>query len=268
MDISEQRTREQREKELQSSLDRAKRMESIGLLASGVAHDLNNILGPIVGYPDIILDKLDHDSSIRLDVLDMQDSARRAAALIKDLLTLSRRGVYKTESLDIQEVIRKYLQSASHKILLKSNASSTVTFNECPEELIVDVSPSHFTQVLMNLIINAFEAMPDGGSCTISVARKQLDKPIAAYERIQSGHYAVLSIKDTGTGIAETDIEHIMEPFFSKKQLGRSGSGLGLAVVYGVIKDFHGYIDVQSEPGQGTEFILYLPLLDTPCETV
>ncbi|MBN1268426.1 MAG: PAS domain S-box protein, partial [Kiritimatiellae bacterium] len=259
-DITERRRAEERERNLQARLTRAERMESLGVLAGGVAHDLNNILGPIVAYPDLILQDLPADSTVRADVLEMQVAAQRAGVIIQDLLTLARRGSYHTEPVSLNAVIESYLHSASMKDLKLRHPNVVLeTRPDTRTEPIMGSVP-HLTQVLMNLVINAFEAMPHGGHVTISTMPETLPRPYTGYEKIEEGPYSVLCVEDTGPGIPPQDIEHIFEPFFTRKELSHSGSGLGLSVVYGVTKDLHGYVDIRSSLGHGTRFALYFPI--------
>jgi len=250
----------EREKELQARLARAERMESLGLLAGGVAHELNNILGPVVAYPDIMLSEMPADSRLREDLIEIRDSSQCAAAVILDLLTLARRGAHRTNPVHLNEVIQNCLNAAAFGQLKDSHPHVSIEVKLHDEELRIMGSAPHLTQVFMNLLLNAFEAMPHGGNLRISTLATYLDRPVGAYDEIDEGDYVVLSVKDSGSGIADEDIERVFEPFYTSKKMGRSGSGLGLAVVYGVVKDFEGYIDVQSELGQGTEFNLYFPV--------
>jgi PAS domain S-box-containing protein len=258
-DISERKAAREREAELQLKLSRARRMESLGLLAGGVAHDLNNILGPIVAYPDLIIEQLPKGSPIRADVLDIQEAAKRAAAVIQDLLALARRGTYETRAVHWHEIIEQYLRSVDYREL-KSRMSAIEVDTDLDSGIpMVAGSQAHLHQVLMNLVINAFEVLDAGGTVTIKTSHQVIKAPVAAYEMIDVGDYVVLEVADTGPGIKPSDLEHIFEPFFTKKKLGRSGSGLGLAVVYGIVKDLGGFVDVQSSAGKGTRFVLYLP---------
>jgi PAS domain S-box-containing protein len=260
IDISELKEREEREKELQGKLARAERMESLGLLAGGVAHDLNNILGPIVGYPDLILKHLEPDHPVRNDILEMQTAATRAGTIIQDLLTLARRGHLKTEAVDLNKVVMSYLASPGFKELKGRFPNVALDTNLEPNTKPIMGSVPHLSQVVMNLVMNAFEAMPHGGKTTLTTSLVRLNRPLSGYERIEEGEYVVLRARDTGPGIETSDLEHIFDPFFTRKKMGRSGSGLGLSVVFGVVKDLQGFVDIHSQIGHGTEFILYFPL--------
>jgi PAS domain S-box-containing protein len=247
-------------RELEEQLERARRMESLGTLAGGVAHDLNNILGPMVAYPDLILEALPEDTPVRDDILQVQSSAERAAAVVQDLLALARRGVYQMMPLNLNQVVEAYLGSASLAELSVRHPQVSVDVDLDPKLLNTMGSAPHLSKVLMNLVANAFEAMPHGGRLTIGTSCQSLDRPHAGYEYVEAGDYVMLWVGDTGVGIEEGDLPRIFEPFYTKKEMGRSGSGLGLAVVYGVAHDHKARIDLATAVGKGTEFALYFPV--------
>ncbi|KAA3615520.1 MAG: response regulator [Calditrichaeota bacterium] len=259
-EITQRKKAEKREHDLQKRLDRSRRMESLGILAGGVAHDLNNILGPVVGYPDLILSELPDDSPIRPDLEAIHSSALRAAAVIQDLLALARRGNYQLTVISIKDLVYSYLTSP--EFIEKQMVHNSI-------DLITDIAPNtpgakasevHLRQVLMNLTINAMEAMPDGGTLTIKSKACWIKKPTVVYSgTMPKGRYTQLQIIDTGEGIKPQDAECIFEPFYTKKQMGKSGTGLGLAIVYGIVSDLKGFIDLKSIFGEGTEFSLYFP---------
>jgi len=259
-DISERKRAEAAERELTAKLERSKRIESLGTLAGGVAHDLNNILGPLVAYPDLILLDLPANSPIRDDVVQIKLAAERAAAMVQDLLTLARRGVYEMSPLNLNDVIAEYLGSPSFADLRGRNPTVIVETELGADLLNVSGSVPHLSKVMMNLVANAMEAMPHGGQLTIQTVNQSLDRPLMGYEYIEPGDYAVLRVRDTGVGIRQEDISHIFEPFYTKKKMGRSGSGLGLSVVHGVVHDHKGKIDLHTEMGVGTEFALFFPI--------
>ncbi len=251
---------ELRERSLNTQLARAERIESVGVLAAGVAHDLNNILGPVVAYPDLMLDMVPPESEF-VDLLgQIRDSAMRAAAVIQDLLTLARRGTTGSETVAPCDVIDEYVGSAGFRQLRERRPDVEVTVG-CADDLpTISGTGRHLSQAIMNLALNAFEAMPSGGALSIEAHLEYVEEPVRGYDSVSQGDYVVISVSDTGRGIAREDLDHVFEPFYSKKTLGLSGSGLGLAVVYGVVKDFHGYIDVDTELGRGTAFKLYFPV--------
>ena len=259
MDITEQNRTADENIKLERKLERARRMESLGILAGGVAHDLNNILGPILGYPDLILEMLDDDSPIREDIKMIRASAERASDVVQDLLTLARRGKYEMKPLDLNKVITEYVDS-SNFALLKSRYPD-VKFDFILDEKIylVNGSGAHFSKTIMNLIMNAFEAMHYGGTIILKTYNKTFSNTVHLLNEIPKGKYAVLEVQDTGYGISEEDLPHIFEPFYTRKEMGRSGSGLGLSVVFGVMGYHGGYIDIKTEIGVGTTFFLYVP---------
>ncbi len=249
----------QERKQAAKALQQAQKMETVGLLAGGVAHDLNNILSGIVSYPELILLKLPPDSPLREDVQLIKESGKRAAVVVQDLLTLSRRGVSVNEIIDLNLLINEQISSPEYRDLL-SNYPKTQLIRELdPHLLPIKGSPSHLSKTIMNLINNGMESMPKGGQLSISTENRYVDTPIRGYDTVNEGEYVVLTINDSGIGIDERDLDRIFEPFYTKKVMGRSGTGLGMAVVWGTVKDLKGYIEVESQQGQGTSFTLYFP---------
>ena len=244
---------------IQEQLSRAQKMEAIGTLAAGVAHDLNNILSGIVSYPDLLLMNLPEDSPMRKPVLTIQGSGLKAAAIVQDLLTLARRGVAHSEVMDLKGLVHAHIQSPVHQKLCRHHPGVRIETRLDPDVMNINGSPVHLDKTLMNLIGNAAEAMDDGGVITIELGNRYVDRPVPGYDTIQEGDYVVLTVTDTGIGIPQEDIQHIFEPFYTKKKMGRSGTGLGMAVVWGTVKDHQGYIDVESRVGEGTTFQLYFP---------
>ena len=244
---------------LEKKLQHAYKMEAIGTLAGGVAHDLNNILSGIVTYPDLILMQLPDDSSLLKPISVIKESGLRASAIVQDLLTLARRGVATTEVVNLNSIIAKYLQSPEYDKLKSFHPGVTLKGNLDKELLNSMGSPIHLSKTIMNLVSNAAEAMPDGGEITISTENRYIDHPIRGYDDIEEGEYVILTVSDTGVGISAEERERIFEPFYTKKVMGRSGTGLGMPVVWGTVKDHHGYIDVESTVGQGAAFNLYFP---------
>ena len=258
-DITELKRAAEEKRGLEVRLQRAEKMEAIGMLAGGVAHDLNNILSGIVGYPELLLMDLPQESRLRKPILTIQKSGERAAAVVQDLLTLSRRGVVVTEVVNLRKIVSEYLKSLEHEKLLSYHPKVKVeTFFET-NLLNISGSPVHLSKTVMNLLYNAAESIPDGGKVFISLENKYIDRPISGYDAVDEGDYVVLTVSDTGIGIAPNDMERIFEPFYTKKVMGRSGTGLGMAVVWGTVKDHNGYIDIQSAVGEGTTFTLYFP---------
>jgi len=249
-DITEQ-------KRLETHLQQASKMEAVGTLAGGVAHDLNNILGGLVSYPELLLLQISEDSPLRKSILTIQKSGEKAAAVVQDLLTLARRGVVVTEVVKLNDVIAEYLESPEHEKLKSYHPGVHIKTHLEKDTLNILGSSTHLSKTVMNLVSNAAEAMPEGGNLTVSTENRHIDRPIRDYDHVKEGDYVVLTISDTGTGISPDDIAKIFEPFYTKKKMGRSGTGLGMAVVWGTVKDHNGYIDVQSTEGKGTTFTLY-----------
>ena len=245
---------------LESQLQQAQKMEAIGTLAGGVAHDLNNILSGVVSYPELLLMDIADDSPLKQPILTIQQSGQKAAAIVQDLLTLARRGVSVQEVIDFNQLIEQYLNSPeNHKILEYHPGIEIVSHLEPGLPNIVG-SPVHLSKTVMNLVSNAAEAMPDGGRIRIVTESCYIDRSLKSYDTIKEGDYVTLKVSDDGVGISPDDIDRIFDPFFTKKAMGRSGTGLGMAVVWGTIKDHKGYIDVQSNLREGTIFTIYFPV--------
>ncbi|MBU0982608.1 MAG: response regulator, partial [candidate division Zixibacteria bacterium] len=258
-DITQRKEAEYRHQQMTEELEKARRMESMGILAGGVAHDLNNMLGPLVGYPELIRMSLPEDSPLIKYVRSMERAAVDAAEVIQDLLALARRGRYDMIAISLNEVVRGYLESPSYVRLVENNPEVSVEISLADTMQPISGSAPHLAKAVMNLIVNAFDAMPDGGRLLISTEQKRFEKLPGGYDRIVPGEYVGVTVRDSGHGIDEANLEKVFEPYYSKKQMGSSGSGLGLAVVYGIIKDHQGYYDIITEPGHGTAFSLYLP---------
>jgi|GEM_PF-1368967 len=259
-DISQRRLAQLEKAELQQKLERARKMEALGLLAGGVAHDLNNVLAGIVSYPSLMLMKVPPESPLRENLKRMKASGEKASDIVQDLLTLARRGVRNQEVLNVNQVIREHLKSAEYLHLRTEHPGVQVVTELEPDLLPIEGSPLHLKKALMNLVANAFEAQPGGGSITISTLNRYVDRPLKGYEDIEKGEFVVLQVADRGPGMEAHEMERIFEPFYTRKQMGRSGTGLGMAVVWGTIQDHQGYIHINSAPGQGTRFDLYFPV--------
>jgi signal transduction histidine kinase/pSer/pThr/pTyr-binding forkhead associated (FHA) protein len=258
----EERKRAQRERqEVEERLHRAKKMEAIGALAGGVAHDLNNILSGIVSYPELLLMDIPEDSPMRGPLLTIQGSGKKAATIVQDLLTLARRGVATTEVVDLEEIVAEYLKTPEFEKLIAYHPDVLVEtyFDPDLSQSRILGSPVHLSKTVMNLVSNAAEAMPEGGTINISVETRYVDSPIGGYDSVEEGDFIVLTVSDAGEGMAAEDLERIFEPFYTKKKMGRSGTGLGMAVVWGTVKDHNGYIDIKSAEGKGTRIELYFP---------
>lgn len=258
-DITERKKTEKIIKESQEIKSRSKKMESLGLLAGGVAHDLNNILSGIVSYPELILLDIPKESRLRKPIETIKESGERAAAIVLDLLTVARGVATTKEPLNLNDLVLDYLNSPEFKMVTQSSSFVSVTHSLDQSLLNIKASQVHIRKIIMNLVANAAEAIKEEGNITISTSNCYVDTPLIGYEDIKAGEYAVLSVSDNGSGIAAEDLGRIFEPFYSKKVMGRSGTGLGLAVVWNVVQDHGGYINVKRNENI-TSFDLYFPV--------
>jgi PAS domain S-box-containing protein len=253
-DITERRAMEQRLRQSEDQLRQAQKMEAVGRLAGGVAHDFNNVLTAIFGYSDLLLEQFSLDDPRRADVQEIRRSAERAATLTRQLLAFSRKQVMQPRLLNLNEVI------ANVESLLRRLVGEDIEVQLTLDRELIPVmaDPGQMEQVLMNLAANARDAMPEGGR--LEIATRNADVHSDPFERpgLKPGHYAMLIVHDTGMGMPEHVRTHIFEPFFTTKEQGK-GTGLGLATVYGIVKQSGGGIYVESAEGQGTTFAMYMP---------
>ena len=242
-------------RQLENQYRQAQKMEAVGRLAGGIAHDFNNVLTAIAGYCDLLLEDLSSDDPHRGDIREIRKAADRAAALTRQLLAFSRRQVLSPQLVELNELVAD-MRSMLERLLGEDVTLDVVAGAELGT---VHADPGQLEQVLMNLAVNARDAMPEGGRLTIATADIQLDASYAELHlAAEPGPYVMLAVSDTGTGMDEHTKAHLFEPFFTTKEAGK-GTGLGLATVYGIVKQSGGYIWVYSEPGQGTTFKVYLP---------
>lgn len=258
-DISARKHAEMSRLKMQEELTNAQRMESIGLMAGSVAHDLNNILTAIVTFPELLLLKMESTEKYREDIDRIRKAGKQAAAVVADLLTVVRGATCKKEPHDLNKIVREYRESLDFTQLVRNHPRTEVEFRLHPQLATIEASAVHLSKSLMNLVINGIEAAGGSGRITVTTENRCLLKMRDGYEVIPPGSYAVLSVQDSGPGIAATDLPRIFEPFFSRKALGRSGTGLGLTVIWNTIRDHHGYIDILSDEG-GSRFDLYFPV--------
>ena len=258
-DISDLKKAEIEKKDLEARLQRARKMEAIGTLAGGVAHDLNNILSGIVSYPELLLMDLPPGSRLIKPIQTIQKSGERAASIVQDLLTLARRGVVTKKVINLNSLFLEYIKSPEYDAIVAYNPEVSISYDLNDNLMNMEGSPVHLIKTIMNLVNNAVEAIKETGHVKIITKNKYVDKAIAGYEEVKQGDYVMLEISDTGTGISAKDLERIFEPFYTKKSMGKSGTGLGMAVVWGTVKDHNGFIDVKSVEGKGTTFSLYFP---------
>lgn len=244
-------------KKMQEHLMHSQKMESVGVLAGGIAHNFNNILTAILGYSELLLEFSDLDETSKQRVRNIESSARKAGVMVSKLLSFARRESHEVLPVNLNDVVNdsvKLFEGVLNKrIGLKINLSNI--------NPIIDGDPNQLEQVIMNLMVNSKDAMPDGGLISIKTSVLEVDKSDiqSSLAYIKPGTYALLTISDTGCGIPKAINNKIFDPFFTTKEKGK-GTGLGLASVYGIVKDHQGYISVQSELDKGTTFDIYLPI--------
>lgn len=254
-DISERLAAEEALRQSEEQLRQAQKLESIGLLAGGVAHDFNNMLTAINGYSDLLLRKLPTGDPLRVHVEEIRKAGERSAELTRQLLAFSRRQIMQPQIIDLNSTVadsaRMLRRLIGEHIELLTNLQPGL-----PK---IEIDPGQLVQVLVNLVINSRDAMPDGGTITIETRSETVDRKYAGrHVGMEAGRYVVLTVSDNGIGMDAQTRERIFEPFFTTKAVGR-GTGLGLSTVYGIIKQSGGNIWVYSEPGQGTTFKIFLP---------
>lgn len=245
--------------QMMARLQRAEKMETLGNLAAGVAHDLNNILGGLVSYPQLLLLEMAQDDPLRSHLVTIQRSGQKAADIVEDLLTLSRRGVAINEVMDLNQITSDYLGSPEFAKLKRRHPEVSMKADLDDDLFNLKGSAIHLSKTLMNLVVNAAEAMPDGGTLSLETHNCYMETEAQSPTGLPEGEYVRLTVSDTGVGISAEDREHIFEPFFTKKKMGASGTGLGMSVVWATIQDHQGAIQVASEEGRGTSFELYFP---------
>nr|WP_246413604.1 ATP-binding protein [Rubricella aquisinus] len=230
-------------------------MQAVGQLAGGVAHDFNNLLTAISGHCDLLLMRHRVGDSDYSDLMQVRENTNRAAALVRQLLAFSRKQTLQPTQLDLWDT----LGDLSHLLNRLIGANVTLDIRKGEDIPTVRVDERQFEQVVMNLVVNARDAMPDGGLITLNARGRTLVNPLRRDKvTVPAGDYALIEVKDTGQGIAPDDLRKIFEPFFTTKGPGR-GTGLGLSTVYGIVKQSGGYVFVDSHLGEGTTFSLYLP---------
>lgn len=259
-DISYQKEVELEKELIADQLHRARKMEVIGLMASGVAHDLNNTLTGLVSYPDLLLQTLPPDSNLRKPIKTIKESGERASAIVADLLTVARGAASVKKTISLDNLIREYLQSPEANELIALYPSVKIEYDCRQSEVLINCSEIHIKKALMNLITNGVEAVSENGLVKITLDVHSLNGEKAKKLRLCNGNYVALAVCDNGPGISELNQKHIFEPFYTKKEMGQSGTGLGLTIVWNSVQDHDGGIDVESDKHQ-TCFSLYFPVV-------
>jgi len=266
-DISTRINAEQEKIKLLEKLAIANKIETLGLMAGSIAHDLNNILSGIVTYPEMILAQMDPSDKYRKSIEFIRDTGKRAAAVVSDLLTVTRGSKAPKNTCSLNQLIINHLDTIEHQTIASRFKGVRIETHLADDLLNMNCSDVHISKVIMNLINNAMEASEQNGNIVLSTSNKILDTPIKGYEDITPGAYVVFTISDNGSGIPEHALTKIFEPFYSKKKMGRSGTGLGLAIVWSTVHDHDGYISVRSNE-KGTTFDLFFPASDKKAATV
>jgi nitrogen-specific signal transduction histidine kinase/ActR/RegA family two-component response regulator len=261
-DVTEKIRAEQEKLALEHQLTQSQKMEAIGTLTGGIAHDFNNILTAIIGYTTMMQLELDEEHPLQRKVGEILRASERAASLTRSLLAYSRRQAGNPAPTGLNAIINNI------DILLQRLIPENIELRSqlAPEELSIMADSGQIEQVIMNLVVNARDAMPEGGVLSLSTESMALDREfVAKHGYGRPGSYALLAVADSGVGMDEKTRDRIFEPFFTTKAPGK-GTGLGLAMVYGIVKQHAGFINCYSEPGHGTVFRIYLPLIDAPAE--
>jgi nitrogen-specific signal transduction histidine kinase/CheY-like chemotaxis protein len=245
-------------KQLEAQFMQAQKMEAIGVLAGGVAHDFNNLLNVINGYCELVLEDLAKDNPIYNDIQQIGQAGTRAKSLTSQLLAFSRNQILQPVILDLNDIIDS--TNLMLRRLIPEDIDLVIIAQ--PGLGLIYADPGQIQQILMNLIVNARDAMPQGGKLTIETANVDHDKGyVQSHPVVKVGSYAMLAISDNGVGMDETTKAHLFEPFFTTKGKGK-GTGLGLSTVYGIVKQSNGFIWVYSEPGKGATFKIYFPRVE------
>lgn len=262
-DITESKEAEIRQHELMEQLRQAQKLDSIGQLAGGVAHDFNNVLTVILGYSEEIMNNLHDQDPLRQDIQEIINAGQRASSLTRQLLTFSRKQVIKPELINLNDTITNLSKMLMR--LIGEDVDFILNLGDDVPSIMADIG--QIEQVIMNLVINAREAMQMGGRLTISTFKYEAEPEFRKHHRMIAGNtFAVLKVEDTGCGMDKSTLEHIYEPFFTTKAKGH-GTGLGLPTVYGIVRQASGHINVDSAPGKGATFVIMLPATNDELQT-
>jgi signal transduction histidine kinase/ActR/RegA family two-component response regulator len=249
-----------KEKELEAQLLQAQKLESLGTLVGGIAHDFNNMLSGILGFSQLMMEEIAPTSPVYEGLQRIEVLSERAAEMIKQMLAFSRRGMVQKTNLWLHPFLKEVAKLLER--IIPENIE--VELGLAADRLTVEADPTQLQQMVMNLAVNARDAMPDGGRLRLETARVELGEEFCrAHPDARPGSYVRLGVSDSGTGIAPEIRSRIFDPFFTTKEAGK-GTGLGLSVVYGIVKNHGGAIEMESEPGRGTAFHVYLPLAAAP----
>lgn len=256
-----------RQQDMEKKLHRSMKMEAVGLMAGGVAHDLNNILSGLITYPEVVLMKMPPDNPLREHIIQIRNAGLRAAEVVADMLTVTRgtAATRKVESLNT--LVQELLESAEYQQIFTNHKQLHCDTIFERDLLNISCSAMHIRKSILNLLFNAAEAVEATGTITLRTENRYIEKPVAANQFMKPGEYVVLSISDNGSGITEKDQKHIFEPFYSKKIMGKSGTGLGLTIVKNTVQDHDGDITLKSD-STGTTFALYFPATRVKTEQV
>ncbi|NOX33551.1 MAG: response regulator [Deltaproteobacteria bacterium] len=261
-DISQKKTREEKLQKLKKKLAQAEKFKSMGILAGSVAHDLNNILSGIATYPEVLMMDQDLDPDIKKGLNMIKDSGRKASAVVSDLLTISRGASVEMEALNINSIIDRYAAAPEFQKIRQTHQQVKIEIITEPELLNIKGSYIHIEKTIMNLVLNAAEEVSDkdNGKVLITTSNNYIDPSVPVYKDMVPGEYVILSVADNGSGIDKKNLKKIFEPFFTKKEMGKSGTGLGLTVVWNAVQDHNGFINVTSN-NKGTKFDLLFPAI-------